>query len=120
MRATGPDLRTRQGVIDRDQRRCRRCSAPMAQIHHRRPRGMGGSRRDEAINAPSNLVCLCAPCHRWIEAHPAESFEDGWRVRRSHDPRAIPLVVGDSEVYLDDDYQATPVGLLPSGLTPPF
>ena len=120
MRATGPDLRTRQAVIDRDQRRCVRCSAPMVQIHHRRPRGMGGSRRDEAINAPSNLVCLCASCHRWIEAHPAQSFEDGWRVRRAHDPRAIPLIVGDSEVYLDDDYQATPVGLLPSGCTPPF
>ena len=25
-----------------------------------------------------------------------------------------------TRVYLDDDYQATPVGLLPSGCTPPF
>lgn len=120
MRATGPDLRTRQGVIDRDQRRCRRCSAPMAQIHHRRPRGMGGSRHDPAINAPSNLVCLCVECHGWIESHRAESYDAGWLVHRRHNPASIPLIVGESEIYLDDNYQATPVGLLPSGLTPPF
>ena len=123
MRSTGPDLRTRQGVIDRDRRACRRCGDPMAHIHHRRPRGMGGSKHDPRINAPSNLVCLCETCHRRVEAHPAESFEAGWRVRRSHDPESVPLSLLDGwELWLTDDFQAAevPVAILPSGLTPPF
>lgn len=119
MRATGPDLRTRQGVIDRDERRCRRCRAPMAHLHHRKPRGLGGS-RDPLINSPANLVCLCAGCHEWIERHRTESYDTGWLVHRRESPSDIPLLVGDYEIYLDDDFQATPVGLLPSGLTPPF
>ena len=119
MKATGPDLRTRQAAIDRDQRRCVRCGEPMAHIHHRRPRGMGGS-RDPLTNRAANLVCLCRGCHDWIECHRADAYRDGWLVHRWDDPASIPLIVRDSEVYLDDDYQATPVGLLPSGLTPPF
>ena len=120
MRATGPDLRTRQAVIDRDQRRCVRCSAPMVHIHHRRPRGMGGSKHDPLINSPANLVCLCIECHEWIERHRAASYDTGWLVHRRDDPASIPLIVRDYEIYLDDDFQATPVGLLPSGCTPPF
>ena len=49
-----------------------------------------------------------------------QSYDAGWLVHRRHNPASIPLIVGESEIYLDDDYQATPVGLLPSGCTPPF
>lgn len=122
MRATGPDLRTRQAVIDRDQRRCVRCGEPMAHIHHRRPRGMGGS-RDPLTNRTANLVCLCPGCHDWIERHRADAYRDGWLVHRWDDPAEVAILLPDGwEMQLNNDGGAerAPVAFLPAGLTPPF
>lgn len=45
--------------------------------HHKRMRSQGGG--DEL----SNLLTVCAPCHRYIHAHPAESYKNGWLLRRA-------------------------------------
>lgn len=45
------------------------CNADQAkQAHHRRPRGMGGS-RDLETNRLSNLLHVCNRCHDWIESN---------------------------------------------------
>ena len=88
---TGPDLATRQLVIDRDGRRCVRCHKPGQHIHHRKPRGMGGT-SDPAINSPANLIYLCMVCHEYIEKHREEGYADGWLVRRNTDPATVAVL----------------------------
>lgn len=51
------------------------CTVTAVHVHHRKLRSHGGS------NDPSNLLDLCTPCHEWIHAHPAVSYERGWMVR---------------------------------------
>jgi len=102
----------RQAVIDRDGRLCRRCGRPGGSIHHRIPRGMGGS-RDPKINSPANLVFVCghgtAGCHGWIEAHRTESYMSGWLVHRYEDPETVPLIdMGGVAWVLTTDGLAVP------------
>lgn len=92
MRSTGPDLATRQLVIDRSDRRCMRCRRPGEVVHHRRPRKRGGTRRPE-INSPENLVWICRACHDWIESRRALAYRTGWLVKEGIDgPLEISLV----------------------------
>ena len=53
---------------EQDAPMCEHCRArPMVDVHHVRPRGMGGSKRRDDI---ANLVGLCRPCHSAAEALP--------------------------------------------------
>lgn len=87
MRNTGPTLETKRAVIGREGGRCFRCGKPLAlwdgvewvpckpySIHHRKPRGMGGT-RDPEINSSTNLILLCGSgttgCHGWVESRRA-------------------------------------------------
>lgn len=103
---TGPNLATRQLVIERDHGRCLRCGGPMESIHHRKPRGMGGT-RDASINSPVNLVSLCghgtAGCHGWIESHRDAAYRDGWLVRRNEDPAEVLIRTRELMVLLFED-----------------
>lgn len=49
-------------VTRRDGKRCRVCGKAGAEHHHVLPRSLGGRDID------SNLVLLCAECHRWRHA----------------------------------------------------
>ena len=112
MRDTGPNLATRQLVIDRAQRRCERCRDWGSQIHHRKPRGMGGTRNPQ-INAPSNLVFLCFDCHEWIERNRDAARMSGWLVPRNDDPELIePVQESD---FLQAGHQAVLVVLGATG-----
>ena len=58
--------RKRRAVLDRDGHRCVAAgcgSARFLEVHHRRPRGHGGT------NDLDNLVTLCAGCHRATHRH---------------------------------------------------
>jgi hypothetical protein len=46
---------------------CRVCGAAVVQFHHVIPRGQGGA------DSESNIVPLCADCHRRIEARDKEA-----------------------------------------------
>lgn len=109
---SSPTTHVRQTVIARAQSLCERCSAPGTQVHHRQPRKAGGSRRAH-INAPSNLVLLCAGdggCHEYVERNRSESYEDGWLVREPLMPPAVPVrVAGIGMVYLSDEGGYRPV-----------
>lgn len=94
--SSGIPERTRILVAEsRDDGMCRRCGRPGESIHHRIPRGMGGS-RDPKINSPANLVLVCghgtAGCHGHIESHRSEAYLSGWLVHRTEDPESIPLL----------------------------
>ena len=88
-RDTGPDAATRQLVLDRDEGCviCGRSDLPV-QIHHRRPRGAGGS-KDAATNRPPNLITLCADHHRWVESNREISREKGYLVPSWEDPATV-------------------------------
>ena len=116
---TGPDLATRQAVIERAGKRCERCRLPGAQIHHRKPRGMGGT-SDAAINAFPNLVFVCVTCHDEIERNRQMAYESGWLVRRWQDPAEVTAWdLAGIEIEFHADGTASR-GFLPRGLTPPF
>jgi len=80
---TGPDAATRTLVaLQRAGGVCERCrQEAVTDIHHRDPRGMGGSRNVPWINDPSNLVALGRKCHLEVEANRTFAYRDGWLVR---------------------------------------
>lgn len=104
MRNTGPTKAVRDLVLSRAQGVCERCgAAPATDLHHRRPRGMGGD-RSAVANSPANLLACCRDSHRWIEANRAVAEARGWIVRRPQDPRDVEVtVVPHGRVLLSDD-----------------
>jgi hypothetical protein len=67
--------------------------------HHRRAKGMGGS-RDSATHTPQNVVLVCgrdnkSGCHGDIHGHPFEAREAGWTVRQGADPARVPVLLHD-------------------------
>lgn len=107
-RNTNPTARIRSIVRTRSGGICERCGGYQAvQQHHRRPRGMGGSRRPDT-NTPSNLLDLCAHCHREVEADRIDSYVDGWLVRQADLPIDIPVRYRGELVLLDDCGGMTP------------
>jgi 5-methylcytosine-specific restriction endonuclease McrA len=80
------------------------------QVHHRKPRKMGGRADRLRTNAPSNLITLCEPHHTWVESHRKQAYDTGLLVREHDDPSRIPLrhaLYGP--VFLHDDGSIEPV-----------
>jgi len=71
---------------------CEICGNRAENIHHRRPRGMGGS-QDEG--GPENLMALCGSgtmgCHGWIESHREEAHEQGWLLGKYEMAERVPV-----------------------------
>ncbi|EID10206.1 hypothetical protein MPHLEI_22459 [Mycolicibacterium phlei RIVM601174] len=102
---TGFSQQARKVIHQRGQGRCERCTrfSFALEIHHRRPRAMGGS-KDWLTNTPANGVLLCPDCHRFIESFREKALEFGWLVRQGHDPRDVPVYYhGVTWVKLDLD-----------------
>jgi hypothetical protein len=113
-RYTGFTPETRLNIMLRDEHKCVFDGVPIDlhyEIHHRRPRGMGGS-RDPQTNSPANGILLCPEHHRWIEANRAEALVMGLLVRQIHDPAMQPVDHGVfGLVYLNNDATYTPFDL---------
>lgn len=83
--------RIRDAVLARDEWACAYCGIPIDQLnyslHHRRPRGMGGSRR---LHTMANLVTLCGSgvdgCHGVVERDRLTSRRSGWLVPNGKTP----------------------------------
>lgn len=73
-----------------------------AQMHHRRPRQKGGSRRADT-NLPSNGVVLCMACHEGIEMFRTDAYESGWLLRQHQTPTEVPIVYPDGSRFLLGD-----------------
>lgn len=96
---------TKMAVIDRAKGRCDRCGVIIttgANFHHRRPRGMGSTNRDES-SSPANCLLLHPACHDYIERHRTEAQEKGWLVRQIDDPRLMPALVQGALCLLHED-----------------
>ena len=106
---TGFSQPTRLLVYARAQERCERCGvyAYGGSLHHRRPRGMGGSKRPET-NGAANAFLLCGHatspdgCHRWVENHRTEALELGLLVLQSQNPAEVPVLTRHGLVLLDN------------------
>lgn len=58
---------------------CEKCStARSGEVHHKKGRGTNNS----LLNYEPFLMAVCSPCHRYIHAHPQESYENGWMIKR--------------------------------------
>ena len=72
-------------------------------VHHRTPRGMGGTRNPLIYFGMTNLITLCRSCHSEIErnVNREEAFRDGYIVPRGTDPATMPVrVFGRGYVFL--------------------
>lgn len=121
--AGGFSIAVRGSIYRRSNGCCERCGISVetipASIHHRRPRGMGGS-RDPKINGVTAGVLLCGTgttgCHGWVESNRALAIEQGWLVPRRdpRDPTDVPVLIDGSW------WKLTPFGYQAVDLTPPF
>ena len=97
-------------VRARDGHRCQMCGQSIvnipSSIHHRIPRGSGGS---ALLERASNLVRLCGDgvrgCHGFIESNRRNAEETGWllpKCNASIDPAKEPLFTFAGWRLLDD------------------
>lgn len=70
-------------------------------IHHRRPRGSGGSKRTDT-NRPPNGLATCDPCHLWVELNRERAFGFGWLLHQAQVPAEEPVLRRGVWVLLDD------------------
>lgn len=105
---TGFPPEVRQQVWERSHGRCERCwiASYSYEFHHRRPRGMGGS-KDSATNLASNCLLLCDKCHRWVEAHREEALSKGFLVRQGLNPAGARVMRSGEWVLLNEDGSIT-------------
>lgn len=89
--------------------RVRGCWDEGTQLHHRRARGLGGS-RSPATGQASNALNVCIHCHNHLEtAERAEARDRGWLVRQGHCPAEVPVFRYGRWVLLDDEGGIAPV-----------
>lgn len=101
----------REAVLERDNHACTRCGVavrrPYYSLHHRRPRGMGGSR---LLHTMANLVTLCGSgvdgCHGAIERDRPGSRATGWLVPNGAAPEGWPVLRGGSWWQPGDEWTA--------------
>lgn len=94
---------SQQIVRERDFELCVICAAPMQEIHHRRPRGMGGASRSREIHSPASLLSLCAIHHAKVESHRSWAISQGYLLRDGQDPTVISLNYRGKLATLDND-----------------
>ena len=99
---TGFSKTVRHIVENRANGFCERCgvNAPN-QIHHRRPRGMGGSQADDT-NLAYNALAVCTTCHSEIESDRSDALRFGWLVRQGVNPREVAVFRRGQWVFLSD------------------
>lgn len=92
---------------------CEICGKPVInpQIHHRRPRGMGGTRRKDSAS-PANALFLDMECHTWVEMNRYTSLTQGFLIRQNENPSGVKFRHHEGWKYITDDGGYIPVTLL--------
>lgn len=91
-------------IVARAKGRCEVCGsmALYNQVHHRRPRGMGGS-KDPRVGSAANGLLVHPHCHSKIESQRELARENGWLVSQSDDPASVPVKKHNGWVLLHED-----------------
>lgn len=113
---TGFTTSVRNLILKRDWHRCVICGMRKRdmQIHHRRPRRMGGS--DDALtNTPANGITLCAGCHSYIESHRDMGYVNGWILSQYAIPTLASCRTWRGVVWLLADGTSRLVADVPDG-----
>ena len=99
----------RETVRERAGTRCELCGTTchIGHYHHRRPRGMGGTRREES-GQPSNCLLLHPRCHADVESSRERAISNGWLVSSFIEPAEVPVKLWHGLVYLKDDGSFVP------------
>jgi hypothetical protein len=108
----------REQVITRAGGSCERCRQTLRgswSIHHRLPRGMGGTKTpDDAYR----LVMLCGSgvtgCHGWVESNRAEATEQGWLIRHGVTKPVDVPVFADGAWYAVTPHALVPLTVVPA------
>lgn len=111
--STGFPPKVRQLILERagvqgDYVRCERTGAwtpsELIQIHHRIPRGAGGTRRPE-VNEAANGIAICLSEHTLIELNRAKAAEYGLLITKhgAQQPCAVPVLLHHGWVLLDNE-----------------
>lgn len=98
-RPQGLSRPVRETVLERDQYLCFRCGRSILttaySVHHRRPRGMGGT-SSAVANMPANALTMCGTgttgCHGWLESHRRDALRLGWLLPQGIDPYLVPVL----------------------------
>ncbi len=116
---TGPTAAVRRICWERAGGYCERCGYMLEthasySLHHRRARGMGGTRRPET-NLPANLVFLCGSatsgCHGQVERFRMQARRDGWLVSSRAWPTDVLVLYRGVLSRLHDDGSVRPVAV---------
>lgn len=90
--------------------------------HHRLARGSGGRGRKAPDETVAWYLHLCGSgttgCHGWIEHHPTDSMERGWKIRLNGlyvPPAEVPVLYRGRWVLLLDDGRVQPTQPRPLG-----
>lgn len=76
---------------------------PAQEAHHRKNRSQGGTW------AVENLLHLCGAHHLHATTHPAAARQQGWAVRSTDDPAAVPVwLAGKGFTHLNPDGSTVP------------
>ncbi|MGI5223012.1 hypothetical protein [Nocardia sp. CA-290969] len=85
--------KVRAGVAERSKGLCELdACGPAGHIHHRAPRGRGGSQL-EWINRAANALHVSARCHDRIERNRADAVANGWLILRNGQATAVETAV---------------------------
>lgn len=115
--ATGLTAAVLNKCLRRAAGRCETCGGRLGDrrgvdwsAHHRRPRRMGGSSNDPAVNQPANVLIVCGSgttgCHGRIESHRTRAYQAGWLLRSGEVPRDTPVRLHGGWRLLGDDGSA--------------
>lgn len=108
---TAVALDVREAVLGRAGGVCEHCGDPFdsvfgLSVHHRHPRGMGGTSRGW-VNRPANLLAVCGSgttaCHGWIESHRTDALDRGLLLRSGYHPDETPYRDRDGTWWLLND-----------------
>jgi 5-methylcytosine-specific restriction protein A len=83
--------------------RCERCGVwrEDIQLHHRLPRGRGGTRKP-STNQAANGLALCQTCHHFVESYRNDALELGLLISQfdRRPPTEIPVQLDGGLYYL--------------------
>jgi hypothetical protein len=99
---TGFSAAVRTTIRQRADNYCEICGRkPGVEVHHRRSRNMGSTKRPET-NEPANGLLTCREDHRLIEANPTLAEVMGWVVPQHADPASEMVIYRGRAVLLDN------------------